>query len=430
MPSSIFANAIGSFSWVEISLISAVVLLLLMIWVLTHHQESHFSGEIGGEIDENLIALAGCTHGHVIRGNGIRLVQNSDFFTEIVREMGETTSTVHFETFLWAPGEAADMVASALINAAKRGIKVRILVDARGSSGMDSGTRKRLKDSGCNLQRYHRWLPRNFGRFNLRDHRKIVVLDGRIAYVGGHCVTDQWFKDTPDTPRARDITARFTGSIVNNIQSVFQENWEVATGEIFAESSAFPSLENDGNVIAHIAYVRPDGSPSAVQILHYLAIAMAKKSIRIQNPYFLPDPCGAKALVAAAKRGVDVRIMTPSPLATDNPLVSSAGHFLYKQLLEGGVRIFEYKKCLLHQKIITIDGKWCGIGSSNFDDRSFEINDEITIGIVDLATVSALEEIFESDTAECLERTVEEWKKRSVFKRLLDGFCYLFNEQF
>ena len=430
MPLPFIASAVGPFSILEVCLMAAVLLLILMIWVLTHHQESHYDGAPEGSIDEMLHALAGATHGHMTGGNSVHLVQDAEYFTEVVREIGEARHSVHFETFLWECGEAAEMVSTALIDAARKGVKVRVMVDARGSSGMTAETRKKLKDGACIFHVYHPWVPSNFGRFNLRDHRKIIVLDGRIAYVGGHCVADRWLKDSEETARARDITARFTGPIVGNIQSVFLENWEVVCGELLIDQPTYPDPEETGNIRAHVASVRPDGSPSAVQILHYLAISMAKKSIRIQNPYFLPDPRGAKALAAAAKRGVDVRIMTPSPKATDNPLVSSAGHFLYRGLLEGGVRIFEYRKCLLHQKVITIDGKWCGIGSSNFDDRSFEINDEITIGIADEGTVRDLEEIFDYDIAECRERTLEEWKKRSFLKRGLDAVCYLFNEQF
>ncbi len=422
--------AIGPLSWLEFWLIIAVILLLLMIWVLTHHQESHFRGQPEGDIDELLQPLAGSTHGHVTSGNSVRLVLDENYFTELCREISEARKSVHFETFLWKSGQAADMIASALAAAARRGVKTRVLIDARGGSGMSAATKQQLKEAGCELGQYHPFTPMNFGRFNLRDHRKIAVLDGRTAYVGGHCVTDDWLKDRKDKPRTRDITARLGGPVVNAVQSVFLENWEVATGELFTNAHTFPDLEPDGDARAHVASVRPDGSPSAVQILHYLVIGMAKKSILIQNPYFLPDPRGADALVAAAQRGVDVRIMTPSPLATDNPFISAAGHFLFHKLLKGGVRIFEYEKCLLHQKTIVVDGKWCGIGSSNFDDRSFEINDEITVGIVDRETIAQLESIFEKDMRDCSEPTLGEWKKRSVFKRCLDGICYLFNEQF
>lgn len=196
------------------------------------------------------------------------------------------------------------------------------------------------------------------------------------------------------------------------------------------DKQSFPDPEHNGGTQAHVAYVRPDGCPSSVQILHYLAIAFAKKTIRIQNPYFLPDPAGAAALARAARRGVDVRIMTPSVQATDSFFVTYAGHFLFTRLLESGVRIFEYQPTLLHQKTITVDGEWCGIGSCNFDDRSFEINDEIMIGMFDAKMVSELDEIFENDLSDCEEIDLEKWKNRSVFARIRERLFYLFNEQF
>ncbi|MBC7980963.1 MAG: hypothetical protein H7Y36_10415 [Armatimonadetes bacterium] len=401
-----------------------------MIWGLTHHQECRYSESPEGKIDEVLHALAGSTHGHLTSGNAVRLIQNEAFFHEVTAEMDRAKSSLHFETFLWICGEASEIILTALENAARRGVKVRVLVDARGSGSMTQQTRERLKDSGCIVAWYHRWTPNNLGRFNLRDHRKIIVLDGQIAFVGGHCIADEWFKDTDKSPRYRDITARLTGPVVASIQTTFSENWNEVTDELFVDDTTFPELTQQGEVLAHVASIRPDGCPSSVQVLHYLVIALAKERIRIQNPYFLPDPVGSKALVAAARRGVDVRIMAPSPHATDSPYVSYAGHFLYQRMLEGGVRIYEYEATLLHQKIITIDGKWCGIGSSNFDDRSFEINDEITVGIADPAIVSELDETFENDLEKCSEKSLEEWKKRPVWKRCVDGIYYLFNEQF
>ena len=226
------------------------------------------------------------------------------------------------------------------------------------------------------------------------------------------------------------MTARFTGPVVNVIQSVFGENWIEASSGLFVDRECFPEPESGGNAKAHVAYLRPDRCPSSVQILHYVAIALAKKTIRIQNPYFLPDPNGVKALARAARRGVDVRIMTPAMKATDSFFVTYAGHSTFRPLLEAGVRIFEYQETLLHQKIITVDGEWCGIGSSNFDDRSFEINDEITVGIVDENVVSELEGIFEKDEGECEEIHLEKWKERSVYTRVWEKVFYLFNEQF
>ena len=293
---------------------------------------------------------------------------------------------------------------------------------------MGKPVRDRLEKAGCELHRFHRFRLKNLGRVNIRDHRKIAVIDGAIAYVGGHCITDKWLEDQEKNPVYTDITARIRGPVVGDIQSVFCENWIESDCRMFVDRESFPCA--CGGAKAHVAYIRPDGCPSSVQMLHYLAIAFAKKTIRIQNPYFLPDPAGAEALARAARRGVDVRVMTPSPEANDSPFVTYAGHRNYSALLKAGVRLFEYQPTLLHQKVITIDGVWCGIGSSNFDDRSFEINDEIVVGICDSEVVSELNGIFEGDEKLCKEIDAKTWDNRSLFAKARERVLYLFNEQF
>ena len=407
-----------------------VALLVFMVWRLTRHQECHFQSAPEPSIDEALLPLAGSTHGTLTAGNSVELIQDEAYFDAVVAAMNDARASVHFETYLWQDGEAGTRVSEALAAAARRGVRVRVLTDASGSIKMSGKTVDQLRQAGCEVKIFHRWRLKNLGRLNVRDHRKILVTDGKLAFIGGHCVTDCWLHDGEKLPRYRDITARISGPVVASIQSCFLENWTEVTGELFTDVTTFPELESTGEIPAHVAYVKADRCPSAVQVLHHLCIGYAKKRIRIQNPYFMPDPAGTRALVAAARRGVDVRIMIPALTATDSPLISRAGRFQFQRLLEGGVRIFEYQKTLLHQKVIAIDGVWCGIGSSNFDDRSFEINDEVIVGIADAGLTGELERIFEDDARECVEVDLETWKARPWRIRLLDGVLYLFNEQF
>ena len=363
LPVTLFITAVlESFTGLEIFLSLTVVVLVFMVWRLTRHQESHFTGEPELTICEALDALAGSTQGRMVAGNAVRLIQNEAFFDEVTDAMAAAVRSVHLETFLWHDGEASERVVVALEDAGRRGLEVRVLTDGVGSFRLSRKTLSRLRDAGCKVGSFHRWSPGNLGRLNVRDHRKIVVIDGRMAFVGGHCITDNWLKDCPKFSRYRDVTARIEGPVVATIQSCFLENWNEVTHELLTSHATFPPLKAVGDVRAHVAYVRPDHCPSSVQVLHYLAIALAKKRIRIQNPYFLPDPNGAKALVKASKRGVDVRIMIPALGATDSPLASRAGRYQFLRLLKGGVRIFEYRKTLLHQKVISVDGAWCGIG--------------------------------------------------------------------
>jgi cardiolipin synthase A/B len=174
--------------------------------------------------------------------------------------------------------------------------------------------------------------------------------------------------------------------------------------------------------------MKPEGSAPAVKILHHAVICCARKRIWIQNPYFIPEPDAIRAFAEAVKRGVDVRVMVPSANVSDMPLVQHAAHRNFHRLLDAGVRLFEYNRCLLHQKVMTIDGAWCAIGSSNFDDRSFETNDEITMGFRDRKLAARLEEIFRDDLKDCSELNAADWKKRGWLHRAQDNALYLFNE--
>jgi cardiolipin synthase len=264
--------------------------------------------------------------------------------------------------------------------------------------------------------------------FNERDHRKLVVLDGRVALVCGHCIVDSWLGDAQDREHVRDLGVRLRGPVVHAVQAAFSENWVEDTGELFVGEDAFPELQRQGDVDVHVASLKPEGSAPAVKVLHHLVVCVAHKSIRIQNPYFLPDDEAIEALGQAVARGVDVRVMVPSADASDMPMVQHAAHRNFYKMLARGVRIFEYQKCLLHQKVMAVDGVWCAIGSSNFDDRSFETNDEITLGMRDAALAKQLEEIFERDCKHCVELKLETWQARGVWHRVKDNALHAFNE--
>ncbi len=413
----------------EIVLGLALAVMIFAFWRLTRHQECGYSEVSDLSIRDALQPLAGLTHGHVFRGNQVELIQDAAFFDAIEAGIRDARRTVHLETFLWHHGEAADRVAAALAEAACRGLAVRVLLDAGGTFRSRKAAMRRMREAGCDVRRFHRLRVGNLGRLNIRDHRKIIVLDGRIAFVGGHCVTDHWLKDQEDFPRFRDITARITGPVVADVQSCFFENWTEVTGELLNGPGCFPELEPTGDVIAHVAYVKPDQTPSSVQVLHHLAIGHAKRRIRMQNPYFIPGRSAVKALASAARRGVDVRLMVPALKATDSPLATRAGHRFFRLLLEAGVRIFAYQPTLLHQKVLVVDGIWAGLGSSNFDDRSFEINDEITIGYADERIARELEDIFERDRKQCEEITLDTWNRRPWREKFLSAAVGVVNEQ-
>jgi cardiolipin synthase A/B len=404
------------------------VILLLIIWSIRRHRDPDLHIECGSPIEELMPSLAGLTLATAVDGNTVEIFENGAYFEVLLAEIRSATRSVHFETFLWTEGVLGQRVADALSERARAGLQVRVLLDATGTKKLGKAADRQMKEAGCKVVKYHRRHIRNIGVMNERDHRKLVVLDGRVALLGGHCIVDAWLGDAQDKEHFADISVRVRGPIVNAVQSAFSENWAGETGELFVGDDVFPSLEKAGDVTAHAAYLKPEGSAPAVKILHHTIICLARKRIWIQNPYFIPEPEAIDAFGAAVKRGVDVRVMMPSSGGSDNPMVQHAGHRNFEKLLRCGVRLFEYSHTLLHQKVMTVDGVWCSIGSTNFDDRSFETNDEITLGFKDAAAAKRLEEIFEKYAPRCAEIKLEEWRKRPLWHRLIDNMYYLINE--
>ena len=426
---SAFDHSLAVPVWLLSLLVLLVLGLGLVIWSLKHRRDPRFRMQTDTPLADLLPSITGLTHGQLIEGNSVEIVENGKFFDLLLEDIGTAQRSIHFETFLWKDGELGRRMSEALAERSRAGVCVRVLVDARGGKDMGSDVRRQLDDAGCTFAAFHPSGLRAIGRFNTRDHRKLAVLDGRVAYVGGHCVVDSWLGDAEDKEHFRDISVRLRGPIVHAVQSTFSENWVMTTGELFLGDDVFPELASEGGIPIHVARVTPLGSASAVKILHHLVICCARIRILIQNPYFLPDPQGIELLAQAVERGVDVRVMTPSTDASDMPVVQHAAHHNFGKLLAHGVRIFEYQKTLLHQKVMTVDGCWSAIGSSNFDDRSFEINDEITLGFHDPALAATLETIFERDAEHCAELTSESWSRRSLGHRFLDGSLYVVNEQ-
>ena len=405
-----------------------VVVLTAVIWSIKRHRDPDLHIECDDPIAELVPSLAGLTLSTPTAGNSVEVFENGAFFDVLVEEIAKAKQSVHFETFLWEEGVLARRVADALSERARAGVQVRVLLDAIGSKKMGDAIERDMKAAGCKVVKFHHRHLRNIGVFHERDHRKIVILDGRVAFVGGHCVKDEWLGDAEDGVHYADLSVRVRGPIVASVQAAFSENWAGETGELFVGDDVFPPLEQAGDVTVFAAYAKPERSAPAVKILHHTVLCLARKRIWIQNPYFIPEPDAIDAFGRAVKKGVDVRVMMPSTSGSDNPMVQHAGHRNFEKLLKCGVRLFEYPHTLLHQKVMTVDGVWCAIGSSNFDDRSFETNDEITLGIADAETTRRLDDVFEKYLPRCTEIKLEQWQKRSLRHKAVDHLYYTINE--
>lgn len=416
--------------WGVVLAVLVLIVLLIVLWSVKRRRDVHYVLPEPEPLAEMLPSIAGLTHGALIAGNRVELLENGDgYFPRLLAEIGRAEDSIHFETFLWEEGELARRIARALAERAEAGVEVRLLVDASGGRGLSGETLRIVEEAGVEVARYHPLGLKNLGTLNNRDHRKIVVVDGRVGFIGGHCIVDTWLGDAEDREHFRDISVRVEGPVVQQLQSAFTENWVEQTGLVVAGVRYFPELEPAGDSRAHLAYVSPAGSASSVELLYYLGIRAAREQILIQNPYFLPDPDGLMLIRGATSRGVKVRIMLPSADATDNALVQHASHHHFGDLLKSGVEIYEYDHTLLHQKVMTIDHVWSAVGSTNFDDRSFELNDEASLGIESAEIARALEDAFEADLRHCRRRKLDEWRDRSLWHKLIDGTAYLINEQ-
>jgi len=328
--------------------------------------------------------------------------------------------TVHIVAFIFHPSAIGDRFLAALTERAKAGVRVRVIVDAIGSFPTPDRYFAELRAAGGQVAWYQpiRWYT--LKRFNNRTHREIIVVDGNIGFVGGAGIASHWLD--PAKGRAwRDSMLRVTADLVCGLQTAFAENWLEATSEILADNAVFPGMAAPPSIGSPGLIVVGTPSParsSPARVLFQVVLAAARVSVDINSPYFLPDASARRELIAAARRGVRIRIMTPGR-ANNHPLVRRASRRRYGELLEAGIEMLEYQPGMIHAKILVADGACCIMGSTNFDSRSFDLNDEVNIVLIDPALALRLHADFERDVAVSRPVTYEEWRNRPLGEKAL-----------
>jgi cardiolipin synthase len=412
---------------IAITVAAALIAILVsfILWSRTRRRHVHLDLP-RGDAASLMRSIAALTYGRVIEGNAVRIIQDDAFFVALLEDLSRAKHHFHLETFLWADGVISDRLVSALSAAARR-IEVRVLVDQRGAKTTSPEAWATMRAAGVDFRVYHRARLRELGWYNNRDHRKIAVIDGRIGYTFGHGVSDLWGGIRNDG--WRDTAARFEGPVVAELQTAFLENWVKVTRRALAGPEYFPEPVRAGTIPTHVAYAAPPETATAVHRLYYLAIAAAQREILLQNPYFLPDRHALRLYAEAVRRGVTVKLMLPSSGTSDFPIVQHASHHYYGPLLDAGAIVYEYALSGLHQKVMVIDREWCTIGSTNFDPRSFRINDEITVAIYDRGVAEELASAFERDAQHAREWTLARWNARTLGHRLRDRVSVLAKRQ-
>jgi cardiolipin synthase len=424
-PRLIFEISLGG----AIVYVLIIVVLFLFIWSTQRERESHVRVPDFRSFDEALPSIANLTGAPILNGNSAEVLQNGDgFFPRLFEDIAKAKESIHLETYVWWKGEICDRLAHALADKARQGVEVRLTLDATGSGKGDDELFEEMEKAGVKISYYHPIRVRDLGLINNRTHRKVAIFDGKVAYVFGHGMAQEWTGHGQDEEHWRDTGVRLQGPIVNAVQGTFAENWVEMTAEVVAGDKYFPRLATAGNIRAHMTASSPNGGVARLELLYKLAIASAQKELIIENPYFIPDQELVDLLGHAVERGVDVKVMVPGHV-TDSSVVRHAGHGQFEQLVRRGVKIYEYQKTLNHQKIMIIDGLWSQVGSANFDDRSLDINDEASVGLIDPSVATQLKDAFEADLRDCTRVDLETWNRRSWWHKLEDKFSYAINEQ-
>lgn len=403
---------------------------LVVVLLFTPRIDYHVTTPLRPDSDEFLRVIQSTCQAAVFGGNSVVEVHTTgaQFYPAMAEAIRNATASVNLEAYIFRPGKAADMLSEAMIERARAGVEVRIVVDAIGSSSFSGEPLRRLTDAGCKVQFYQRLMWYRLHRLNNRTHRELLVIDGRIAFVGGAGIADTWYEPQGDRAAWRDTMARVEGPIVSALQGVFAENWLECCGEILTSPRHWPDLRPTGQAEAMLVKSSPSDRATSSRVVFQMLIEGAVSEIDINTPYFLPDRALRRALLRAAQRGVRVRVLVPGPL-TDERLVRLASRRMYGELIAGGIRIWEYRPAMTHVKALIVDGTWSVIGTTNVDNRSFEHNDEVNVAFRHAAVTERLRRDFESDLAASEEMTAERWASRSAIEKLVGPVCWILERQ-
>lgn len=365
----------------------------------------------------------------IVDGNRVEtLVNGRRIFGAMLAAIAKAERTITFETFVYWQGEVGERFCAALSERAQAGVKVHVLLDWVGSQSIDAKLIETLESAGAEVKRYHPPTWTHLSRMNNRTHRKLLIIDGRIGFTGGVGIADSWDGDAEDPEHWRDTHYRVEGPVVAQMQAVFVDNWIKVSGTTLHSELYFPELAPAGTYSAHMFSSSPSGGAESMHLMYLLLIAAAVERIDLQAAYFVPDRFTVEALVEAIKRGVSVRLMVPGR-HIDHKLVREASRGLWGKLLNAGIEIHEYLPTMFHCKVLIIDQRIVSIGSTNFDPRSFSLNDEANLNVYDREFAAEQLAIFESDLAHCRQVSLRGWRKRPWTKRVRESVALMLRSQ-
>ncbi|MFC5861955.1 phosphatidylserine/phosphatidylglycerophosphate/cardiolipin synthase family protein [Acidicapsa dinghuensis] len=357
------------------------------------------------------------------------LTNGPSFYTAALDAMRSAQQSICLEAYVFQPSEIARLYIETMAERARAGVQVNLVLDAFGSWKTNTAFLKQLIDAGGRIERYNKIRWYNVSRVDNRTHRELLIVDGRIGFIGGAGVADQWWKGVGKSPRWRDTLVRVEGEAVTNLLATFAENWLTSHGELLCGPRYFPEIRCDNKIVAMIINSTPTpGGSTRARVLFQMLLASAQRTISITTPYFLPDKGLVQELCRAIERGVRLRILVPGR-KSDHALTRSTSRGGYGPFLRAGAEVFEYRPSMIHAKILVVDGSWAVVGSTNFDNRSFGINDEVNMAVRDVDFAARLDRDMDHDLTESRRVSLADWEHRPLTERATELLGWIIERQ-
>jgi cardiolipin synthase len=355
----------------------------------------------------------------IVSDNDVRILLNGDrIFPALIEAIRSARTSLTYAQYFFEEGPIADDLVAALAERCRAGVRTHVLLDGVGTVSMPARHIQALKAARCDVRTFRALRPWALRRANNRNHRRILVVDGRVGITGGSGVSDKWMGNGLTADHWRDTDVRIEGPAVEWLQAAFVENWLETTKEVLGGEAYFPRPQRRGAVAAQVVRSSPAGGSFAMYSTLLIAFNSARRSIRITNPYFLLDDAMRDVVVDRLRRGVTVEVLVPGTI--DHKFVRQASRATWGPLLKAGVKIYEYRPALLHAKTVVIDGTWATVGSTNLDNRSFAMNDEVDVIVYDRGIGRQFEEIFAADLRHARRVSYEEWRRRGITARVFE----------
>ena len=411
-------------------LVTSVLVLLVLNFTTgeeeIQHQIPHLYTSESPQFERAMGVLLGPG---IVAGNEVTELLNGDqIFPPMLDAIRNAKNSITFETYIYWSGDIGKQFADALSERARSGVAVHVLLDWVGSAKIEESFLSEMKEAGVEIEKFHKPSWYDLARLNNRTHRKILVVDGAIGFTGGVGIAPAWTGNGQDPDHWRDTHFQVKGPVVAQMQATFLDNWLKATGRVMHGQAYFPALAPVGDQRAQMFSSSPASGSESMQLMYHLAITAAARSIDLSAAYFVPDTLTRKLLMDALKRGVQVRLITPGE-HTDTEIVKAASRATWGELLQAGAKIYVYEPTMYHCKVMIVDQRMVSVGSTNFDNRSFRLNDEANLNVYDIAIAKRLSGTFEDDLKRSRPVTYEDWLNRPWTEKMAERLASVLHSQ-